>query len=77
MTALGSFTLAERDAYARVDYQYQSGQTDRVPSTNPANGSYDPIFRVPKTDFLRCCHRKLPSLLPAECEYTPEIPTMV
>lgn len=46
------FTLVDRDAYARLDYQYQSGQTDRVTSTNPANGGYDPIFQVPQTDFL-------------------------
>jgi outer membrane receptor protein involved in Fe transport len=43
-----------RDAYARLDYQYQSGQTDRVPANNPANGTFDSrnLFQVPQTDLL-------------------------
>lgn len=42
------------DAYLRADYQYQSGQSDRVPGNNPLNGGYLPwaTFELPQTSQL-------------------------
>jgi outer membrane receptor protein involved in Fe transport len=49
-----NFLVRERSGYARMDYQYQGGQDDLVPATNPQNGSFNPagVFHVPQTDLL-------------------------
>jgi len=34
------FAVRGRNAYLRADYQYNAGQSDLIPNTNPLNGSY-------------------------------------
>ena len=46
--------FGDRPGYARVDYQYQGAQTDRIASSNPANGTFNPnaVFFLRETNLL-------------------------
>jgi outer membrane receptor protein involved in Fe transport len=43
-----------RSGYARLDYQYQGEQSDRIAASNAANGTYNPnaVFLLRQTDLL-------------------------
>jgi outer membrane receptor protein involved in Fe transport len=53
-TQLSFNAFGGRAAYARLDYQYQSDQTDRIASSNPGNGTYNPnaVFLLRQTNLL-------------------------
>jgi hypothetical protein len=46
--------IGDRAPYLRLDYQYQSRQSDLVSANNPQNGSFQPwnIFELPTTSQL-------------------------
>ncbi|HKJ73463.1 MAG TPA: TonB-dependent receptor [Alphaproteobacteria bacterium] len=46
--------FGDHDSFARVDYQYQSGQSGITPGTNPTNGTFNPsnLFLLPETNLL-------------------------
>jgi iron complex outermembrane receptor protein len=46
--------FGEHDSYARIDYQYQSGQSGITPGTDVANGTFNPnnVFQVPETNLV-------------------------